>query len=101
MLIVNHNKAKAEVRNTNNQTHPRTYTICDSAGNNQPFEIQNKNFHRNFWTRPPRERDRLVYRSARLQNNSKTQNLSLPWLVQNRNQDWIEYLALVNGFLNH
>ena len=98
--VVNHNKAKAEVRNTNNQTRPRAYTICESPGNSQPSENQNKNFHRNFRTRPPRVRGRLVHRSTRLQNN-KTQNLSLPWLVQNRNQDWIEYLALVNRFLNH
>ena len=98
--VVNHHKAKAEVRNTNNQTRPRAYTICESPGNSQPSENQNKNFHQNFRTRPPRVRSRLVHRSTRPQNN-KTQNLSLSRLVQNRNQDWIDYLALVNRFLNH
>ena len=98
--VVNHNKTKAEVRNTNNQTRPRAYTICESPGNNQPSETQNKNFHRNFRTRSPRVRDRLVHRSTRLQNN-KNQNLSLPCSVQNRNQDWREYLTLVNRILNH
>ena len=64
--VVNHNKTKAEVRNTNNQTRPRAYTICVSPGNNQPSETQNKNFQRNFRTRPPRVRDRFVHRSTRL-----------------------------------
>ena len=86
--------------NNNNQTRSSACTICESPSNSQPSENQNKNFHRNFRTRPPRVRGRLVHRSTRLQNN-KTQNVSLPWLVQNRNQDWIEYLALVNRFLNH
>ena len=93
--VVNHHKAKAEVRNTNSQTRSRVCTICESPGNSQPSRNQNKNFRQNFRTRPPRVRDRLIHQFTRDQNN-KTQNASPSWSVQNRNQDWIDYLALVN-----